>query len=227
MNMKQEKQKTNPALFEQLLFLIAGSPWLEIVASAWKLGRQIWRGMAGEGMYEVLDYEVTLELQDKRGQRALLNKREKVRYLQDNIIAFQDQAWGEGDFLVNYRCTPGKEVDRYRLGHKTHILIALREEKKRGDIDEFTIEREIHGGFLEASEYCEIGINHRTKRLLLQVIFPEARRPLRTSLVKRTRQRTQILGPEAVTQLLDGRWQVRWETKRPKLHEHYILKWDW
>jgi len=30
-----------------------------------------------------------------------------VRYLQDNVIAYRDQAWGDGEILVDYRCTPG------------------------------------------------------------------------------------------------------------------------
>jgi len=54
-------------------------------------------------MYEVLEYESTLELKDRGGKRATFKKREKVRYLQDNVIAYQDQAWGDGEILVNYR----------------------------------------------------------------------------------------------------------------------------
>ena len=46
------------------------------------------------------------------------SKRQRVRYLQNNIIAYQDQAWGDGEMLVNYRCSPGVPVDRYKLGHK-------------------------------------------------------------------------------------------------------------
>jgi hypothetical protein len=44
-----------------------------------------------------------------------------VRYLQDNMIAYQDQAWGDGEILVDYRRIPGTPVDRYRSGHKTYI----------------------------------------------------------------------------------------------------------
>jgi hypothetical protein len=64
-------------------------------------------------MYEVVEYESTLELQDRGGQRATFRKREKVRYLQNHIIAYQDQAWGDGEILLDYRCSPGKPVDRY------------------------------------------------------------------------------------------------------------------
>ena len=79
------------------------------------------QGRSNNGMYEVLEYESTLELKDRGGKRATFKKQEKVRYLQDNIIAYQDQAWGDGEILVNYRCTPDTPVDRYRSGCKTYI----------------------------------------------------------------------------------------------------------
>jgi hypothetical protein len=50
-------------------------------------------GPADEGMYEVLEYESTLELLDRQGKRARFGKRQKVRYLQNNIITYQDQGW--------------------------------------------------------------------------------------------------------------------------------------
>ena len=89
----------------RFLSIALNAPWLQILAEAWKVIRKLWRGLADEGMYEVLDYESTLELQDKCGERAIFRKRGKVRYLQDNIIAYQDQAWADGESLLNYRCT--------------------------------------------------------------------------------------------------------------------------
>jgi hypothetical protein len=58
--------------------------------------RRALRGSAEEGMYEVLAYESTLELLDDRGLRARFQKHERIRYLQSNIIAYQDQAWETG-----------------------------------------------------------------------------------------------------------------------------------
>ena len=46
---------------------------------------------------QYLEYESTLELLDPEGTRATFKKRKKLRYLQDNVIAYQDQALGDGD----------------------------------------------------------------------------------------------------------------------------------
>ena len=77
-------------------------------------------------------HESTLEILDTKGTKAQFHKRQRVRYLQDSIIAYQDQAWGDGDILIDYRCSPGVEVDRHRPGQKTYILISLRDVKRRG-----------------------------------------------------------------------------------------------
>jgi len=63
-------------------------PWFELLGRIWKIGRKIVRGLSHEGIYEVLDYECQLELKDRKGNLATIQKREKVRYLQDYITLF-------------------------------------------------------------------------------------------------------------------------------------------
>lgn len=118
---------------------LAGVSFFELLKS---LIASMLKKVRKEGMYEVLDYESILELVDIKGYKARFGKREKIRYLQDNIIAFQDQAWGAGKILVDYQCRPGFAVDRYRLGSKTYNLISLREVKSRDDVDDFETKME-------------------------------------------------------------------------------------
>jgi len=87
------------------LALILDLPWFEIIGGLWSIGRKIIRGFASEGIYEVLDYECKLELKDSDGKKARIEKWEKIRYLQDYITTYQDQAWGDGEILLNYRCS--------------------------------------------------------------------------------------------------------------------------
>jgi hypothetical protein len=93
--------------------------------------------------------------------------------LQSNIIAYQDQAWGDGQILSGYCCSPGKVVDRYRSGKKTYLLISLREIRNRGDVDKFNIEYRIRDGFTRKTELWETEVSHRTKRLRVLVDFPK------------------------------------------------------
>lgn len=184
-------------------------------------------GLRHEGMYEVLEYETKLVLKDTHGEEATYYKRQRVRFLQDNIIAYQDQAWGDGDIFADYKCTPGVPVDRYREGNRYRILISLRESKKRGDIEEFTIQRTIKHGFTKAVEDFQTDLDHTTRKLRVSVIFPGARMPKEVSLIEKNVARTTSLGRDQLRALPDGRWQATWSIEKPKLFEAYILRWSW
>jgi hypothetical protein len=201
--------------------------WFEVLGDLWKIGRKLMRGLASEGMYEVLDYESTLEIQDENGKEATFHKHMQVRYLQDEIIAFQDYAWGDGDILLDYKTSRGRAVDRHRSGYKTHILLSLREVKNKGDTDEFNIYWRLRNGFLTPDGYWGTRVSHRMKRLKVNVIFPRTRLPQRVFLEESNRRRTHILGDENRKRMSDGRWKITWETRKPKLYELYTIRWDW
>ena len=225
--MSEEQAKSEVPSLPRWGLLLLDTPWLDMIGELWKIGRKIIRGLASEGVYEVLDYESTLELHDRKGKHATFTKRERVCYLQNYIIAYQDQAWGDGEILVDYRCTPGTPVDRYRSGYKTHVLISLREVKNKGDIDEFNIEWGIHRGFLLQTGFWATEISHRTRQAKVQIIFPKGRPPMRASIVEKNRQRTRILNKDSIIQLPDGRWMVSWQCSQPKLFEQYVINWEW
>jgi len=218
---------SNPNLKTPLLNIALDLPWFELLGRVWKISRKIIRGGSNEGMYEVLDYECQLELKDKNGKLANVQKREKVRYLQDYITSYQDQAWGDGKILQNYRCSPGIPVDEFRFGHKTHKLISLRELRNRGDTDEFNIEWRIRNGFLKSTGFWGTAINHRTRKATVKVIFPKDRLPLHASLVESNLQRRRILGENAQKLLPDGRSMITWELANPRLYENYVVRWEW
>ena len=179
------------------------------------------------GAYEVLEYETKLDLLDPDGKLAVYSKHQKVQFLQDNVIAFQDQAWGDGEIFADYKCSPGYPVDRYRDGNKYRILISLRETKNRGDIENFHIERTIKDGFVRPIEDYQVDVDHSTRRLSLTVVFPKERTPKQVKLIEQKSQRSKELSTESLQPLPDGRWQITWETEKAKLHEVYILRWEW
>lgn len=190
------------------------------------LGRLI-NKFRNEGMYRVLSYESSLELMDTKGIRSRFHKVERLQYLQDNIIAFQDQAWGDGKILIDYQCKPGVPVDRYRVGSKTYILISLREVKSKDDIDTFVIDWKLQKGFLKSAGYWATEINHETDNVKTQIMFPKARPPGRITILEKNRQRTTSLEKNNIQQLPNGKWLVTWEKSRPVTNEQYIMQWVW
>ena len=225
--MTEDGEKNQAPSLTTLTGNLLASPWLRIANNAWKLGRNLWRGLDHDGMYEVLEYESVLELMDRRGRLSTLRKRKRVRYLQNQIVAYQDYGWGDGEQFLDYQARPGVAVDRYKIGYKTFILLSLREIKNRGDIDEFITQWKIKNGFLKPDGFWETDISSRTKHLKISVLFPQSRPPQRVRLVEHNIGRMHVLGSDSVRQLPNGNWQATWEKKNPRLYEHYILRWDW
>ena len=179
------------------------------------------------GMYQILDYDATLELKDPAGKKAVLTRRQVVRFLQDNVVAFHDHAWGDGQLFARYRCQPGVAVDFYEDGSKHNVLISLRETKDRGDVLELWIERVIRNGFQEKAEWLETEIDHLMRKVKLSIIFPKKRPCRRATLSRRSTGETALLPPKHFALLPDGRQKLTWEMRRPKLHDRYTIKWAW
>src|SRR5574341_204235 len=108
---------TGPSL-TQILSAVGSPAWIPVLVKLFRGVRRLVEREYHEGLYEVLDYDATLELLDPTGHTAVFKKRQLVRYLQDYVIAFQDFAWGDGNVLAAYRCSPGVVVDRYREGDR-------------------------------------------------------------------------------------------------------------
>lgn len=189
--------------------------------------QQYVRQKSPEGLFEVLDYETRLELLDPQGHTARLTKHERVKFLQDYVLAFQDYAWGQGNVLADYTCTPGFEADRYREGERWNILISLRETKYRGDVQDFYIERKLTNTFTQAEEWWQIEMQHRTRRAKLEVLFPKKRHCREAWVLERNRNRATHLDAPNFTDLADGRQLLSWETIEPRRFETYTVKWRW
>lgn len=200
---------------------------IPMVSDLYGLCKSFVQRLSKPGMYEVLNYETTLEILDIKGKNAILTKTEKVRFLQNNIIAFQDQAWGSGRILIDYKCKPGVPMDFYSFAHKTYIVISLREVMQKGDITKFNIKWKIKRGFEKSNGFWSTDINHFTKRIKMNVIFPSERSPKKCMTVESNHQKIKEIHKDAFLKLPDKRWQVSWEKQNPRLYEHYILKWEW
>jgi len=226
--MTSDEPRDHPASkILRIVVPLLGSDVLEVVSLLWRLTKRILSLKVHEGLYEVLDYETRLELLDTNGEKAVLHKRERVRLLQSNIIAYQDQAWGDGEIFADYKCSPGVAVDRCREGHRVRVLISLRTIKNRDDVEEFRIERTIGRGFTKAVEDLQIDIDHTTRRFSISVVFPRQRFPKHVALIERNATRSIPLTNEHQLRLPDGRQQWTWSTDKARLFEAYILRWEW
>jgi hypothetical protein len=180
-----------------------------------------------QGIYEVLEQQRTVTLQDTQGKVATVETRQRVRFLQNHITALTDYIWGEGEVLAEYRCSPGVPVDRYYEGSRQVVLISLRRHYMAGEEITLRTFRRITGGFTRSEEYWEVEVYHRTMRITLELLFPPERPCRRATVTVRSSGQTVALGPEHWITLPDGRQQLRWVLDKPRLNERYLLRWAW
>ena len=80
---------------------------LERLIEAWDVLSRLLDKIRYRGLYEILDCDATFEILDPVGKKAVLTRREVVCFLQDNVVAIHDHAWGDGELFAEYRCQPG------------------------------------------------------------------------------------------------------------------------
>lgn len=201
--------------------------WIRVASKLYQNIVQLLKHRAHEGLYEVLEFDAVLDLVDAKGGKAFFKKRLRVKFLQDNVIAFQDHAWGDGQVLRDYHCSPGTVVDHYQLGDRWNVLISPRETKSAGDTENFYIQRKLKGSFTKKEERWQIEMQNQTNWLKFSILFPKDRRRQRPILFEKTRNRTTVLDSQHIADLPDGRQVLTWESKTPKRFEAYTIKWKW
>lgn len=224
--MNASEEKPLPLELLRRLFKYSSLEWVSL---ALDLSQQLRRFICANptGPYEILDYEATVELLDTKGKLALFKKRQRVKFLQNSIIAFEDYAWGDGDILADYKCTPGIVVDKYKEGDRWNILVSLRDTKSIGDVEQFHIEQKVYDTYRKDEEWLQTEIRRATRHLIMNVLFPKGRHCIRAVLVQRSTNRATELGPDHFDILPDGRQLVSWETTHTRTYEVYTLKWRW
>lgn len=179
------------------------------------------------GMYEVLNYESTLEIMNTSGTVAKFQKSEKIRFLQDNVIAVQDQVWGINNTIFGYKCSLGIPVDFYQSGYKTYVLISLRGVRSKKDEVDINTQWYLRGEAIGKNGTWETYINQCTQKINLSIIFPAERPPLKAWVNERNKKKTFEIEKKSFTQLANNKWKITWEKRNPQMYETYAIDWEW
>ena len=188
-----------------------------------QLDRLLNRFRASLDVFEVNDFRVSLDVKDARGHRAVYTRRERVRFLRDHVTTFYDYGWGTGETFASHRITPGRVVDRQRVGPRYRSLVLLPKPKRRGERLTFTVRRAIRrGGFGGRANWLEADIYYKTRRAQLRVSVPGTRRVQSARLVCGGES-----SPVPIRFGRAGRQEMAWTTSTPRVGDRYTLLWEW
>ncbi|MCA0457136.1 MAG: hypothetical protein LCI00_24405 [Chloroflexi bacterium] len=222
--MSSPSDSSNLSSLASLLSVLLNSDFIRLLITEIV---QWWNTSRFHGTYRVEAHHVTLDLTDAGGRLVKYTKRQRVTFLQNNVFAIQDQAWGDGNIFAHYMCSPGAAVDRYKEGYRWKILISLRGTRNIGDTESMFVERTITDGFTTPVGNFQTQVDHLTQDLTIKVLFPAGRHPKQVTLIEQNAKRTHRPDKENITVLPQGRIQYQWQIRKPHLYESYIVRWEW
>lgn len=202
---------------------------LELEERAWKrlasvVGRLLVRGEANPS-YENLHLGIELELCDSAGTRAVLRRRQRVRFLTEEAGVVRDVIWGEGKALAGYHVEGAEQLSVRQEGSRKVVLLGLPANPAKGECVTLKTERVIVGGFKPDEGYLEAVVERPTRRIRLAVLFPLGRPPKAL--------RVEAYPPElparplAVRMTGSGRAHATWTLNEPKRLVTYRVRWSW
>lgn len=173
--------------------------------------------------YEILDYQVTLQLHDTDGMRATFARTQEVRFLQDGVAGVLDHAWGSGVVLTSYDNDAGTIADSFADEGRHHFVIGLRRSMGRGDRLTFRVARTTMACFATEDQWwMDTTIDHPIARLRKRIVFPKKRPCLSATIAYEGRT---ISLP--IRRLASGKTLVQVDVGRPRADTPYVIRWDW
>ena len=175
--------------------------------------------------YETLWLDLVLDLKDPRGERAVLTRRQRVRFLTADAGFLRELFWGEGRLLARYRAQGAHRVAVHAEGSRGAVLLEPDHRAAAGDRLTVTSRRTIRGGFRRPQEYFEVFLERPTGALRLTILFPTSRPPRAARLVLAVGE--QVLRSVPTRYGPGGRPLLRCRVRNPVTAVTYSLRWDW
>lgn len=198
MSSPSAKQKSEPGL---------GGP----LADAFEAPRELFP-------YETIKFSGRVEIMDPDRRAARFVRRQRVRFLEDNVAVFMDRVWGEGVLFAGYAAPGLKLLEPIRTPKGYVVPLQLPRLFHKGEIFEIITERRIVGAFYDPLAYWDTTMSAPTNLVSIEVTVPPGT-PIR---------RPDIIAPAQGD--MDARQRPRsleFRVGRPALDVPYKLAWSW
>jgi hypothetical protein len=213
-------EEASTQIFAAIESLLLIAERIVVIAKSAKL----LRAQAPRFSYENTYLALTLDLRDSRGKRALITRKQSVRFLTEEAGVLTSPGWGDGSQLKDFHVAGAEWLGTRSDGPRKVVLLALsRRSSKDARFTVITRETALNS-FLKATEYFEARVERPTTRLSLKVLFPKGRPPAEAYL-----SATGLDAPQKLPVRLgpDGRASLSWSAAKLAPDATCSLRWSW
>lgn len=116
--------------------------------------------------YDTVGLDLVLTLADPAGDRAVLTRRQTVRFLTGDGEVLRELVWGDGEQLARHATRGVRRLFVRAEGSRQAVLLGFGRRPGRGERRTITTRRTIAGGFRAPLEYCETFLERPTGQVL-------------------------------------------------------------
>jgi hypothetical protein len=174
--------------------------------------------------YENLLLDLTLDIGDESGRRAIVRRKQQVRFLANEAGVLRSSFWGDGDQVLRHRSSGATRLGSRTEGSQKVLLLGLERPARKGSVVEVQTTETVSDALLGQHEYFEAAVERPTRRLRMRVVFPAGRSP----------QNIYLNAGSGVNQLklpmhrnANGRPTVGWSLSHARIDTLYSLRWTW
>jgi hypothetical protein len=174
--------------------------------------------------YTNLLLDFSLDLKDQQGRRAVITRKQRVRFFTTEAGVLSSPIWGEGSQLKRYWLSGARRLGIRLEGSRRVLLLGLTQPAQPDTVAQVVSEQMAANAFLKKREYFEAIVERPTKRLSLRALFPKGRPPTEASVTVSSTRKTERL---PVRMGKDGRARLHYTTRQPSLDTVYSMRWTW
>ena len=175
--------------------------------------------------YENVMLEAVLDICDRQGRKAVVRRKQRIRFLAEDAGLIRELVWGEGNPLADYRVQGARCLGFQREGSKSVILLTLARRPTKGEEAVISSCRLISHALTDDNGYAEMLVERPTRYVALKVLFPRTRPPREAHL---TSQPPSLSKPSIPIRFgRDGRPYLIWRYNNPNRFTTYSLRWSW
>jgi hypothetical protein len=168
--------------------------------------------------YETIKFSGRLKFLDETRSVAIFTRRQRVRFLEDDVSVLFDRIWGNGLLLGRYSAPTVRLMEPIKTAKGYVLPLGLPKRFRKGEVFDLVTHRRIVSAFTDDYGYWETLMSKPTELIQISVV----------TAVPAAFDKAEIVAPpRGDFDLAQGANSLKMRVTRPALNGPYRLAWAW